>query len=131
MRSLELSGCELSISLVGDAEIQALNKTWRKKDKPTDVLSFPAAPLPKGLPGLRPLGDIVISLDTAHRQAQEYARPLNEEVARYLAHGLLHLLGYDHERPAERARMAAAERKLLGVPGMIPHRNLRPRRRSL
>ncbi|NOJ52478.1 rRNA maturation RNase YbeY [Myxococcus xanthus] len=116
---LELSGVELSLSLVDDRAIRRLNRTWRKKDKATDVLSFPAGDLPKGTPGPRPLGDVVISLDTAKRQAKEYGRTLESEMARYLAHGLLHLLGHDHERPRDAKRMAALEEQLLGERGMV------------
>jgi probable rRNA maturation factor len=116
---LELTGCELSISLVGDHAIRRLNRTWRKKDKATDVLSFPAGEAPKGTPGPRQLGDVVISLDTAKRQAKEYERTLEAEVARYLAHGLLHLLGYDHERPRDAQKMARTEESLLGEGGMV------------
>ncbi len=120
MDRLELKGCELSLSLVGDRAIRRLNRTWRKKDKATDVLSFPAGELPKGTPGPRQLGDVVISLDTAKRQAKEYGRTLEAEVSRYLAHGLLHLLGHDHERGIQEARkMAALEEKLLGESGMV------------
>lgn len=116
---LELADCELSLSLVGDRAIRRLNRTWRKKDKPTDVLSFPAGDAPAGTPGPRLLGDVVISLDTARRQAKEYERPLDVEMARYLAHGLLHLLGHDHEKPAEARRMATLEERLLGGRGMV------------
>ncbi|QQR42164.1 MULTISPECIES: rRNA maturation RNase YbeY [Myxococcus] len=116
---LELSGVELSLSLVDDRAIRRLNRTWRQKDKATDVLSFPAGDLPKGTPGPRPLGDVVISLDTAKRQAKEYGRTLEAEMARYLAHGLLHLLGHDHERPRDAKRMAALEEQLLGERGMV------------
>ncbi|MBN1208568.1 MAG: rRNA maturation RNase YbeY [Myxococcaceae bacterium] len=119
MERLGLRGCELSLSLVGDRAIRRLNRTWRKKDKATDVLSFPAGELPKGTPGPRQLGDVVISLDTAKRQAKEYGRSLEAEVSRYLAHGLLHLLGYDHERPQDARKMAALEEKLLGEGGMV------------
>ncbi|MDY7229960.1 rRNA maturation RNase YbeY [Hyalangium rubrum] len=119
LERLGLSGCELSLSLVGDRAIRRLNRTWRKKDKATDVLSFPAGDLPKGTPGPRQLGDVVISLDTAKRQAKEYGRTLEAEVARYLAHGLLHLLGHDHERPQDARKMAALEEKLLGGSGMV------------
>ena len=119
MERLELQGCELSLSLVGDRAIRRLNRTWRKKDKSTDVLSFPAGELPRGTPGPRQLGDVVISLDTAKRQAKEYGRPLGTEVARYLVHGLLHLLGHDHERTQEARKMAALEEKLLGESGMV------------
>ncbi len=119
LKRLELTGCELSISLVGDHAIRRLNRTWRKKDKATDVLSFPAGDVPKGTPGPRQLGDVVISLDMAKKQAREYERTLESEVARYLAHGLLHLLGYDHERPRDAQKMARAEEGLLGESGMV------------
>lgn len=119
LERMELKDCELSISLVGDRAIRRLNRTWRKKDKATDVLSFPAGELPKGTPGPRQLGDVVISLDTAKRQAKEYQRTLEQEVARYLAHGLLHLLGYDHETARDARKMAAQEEKLLGASGMV------------
>jgi probable rRNA maturation factor len=119
MARLELTGCELSLSLVGDRAIRRLNRTWRKKDKATDVLSFPAGELPKGTPGPKQLGDVVISLDTAKRQAKEYGRTLDQEVARYLAHGLLHLLGHDHETVRDARKMAALEEKLLGESGMV------------
>jgi probable rRNA maturation factor len=119
LEKLELSGCELSISLVGDHAIRRLNRTWRKKDKATDVLSFPAGEAPKGTPGPRQLGDVVISLDTAKVQAREYERTVEQEVARYLAHGLLHLLGHDHERPKDAQKMARAEERLLGASGMV------------
>ncbi len=120
MAALNLEGCELSLSLVGDPAIRRLNRTWRKKDKATDVLSFPADPLPAGTPGPQPVGDVVISLDTAKRQAKELGRTVEEELARYLAHGLLHLLGYDHELgPAQARKMAAMEERLLGARGMV------------
>jgi probable rRNA maturation factor len=120
LTELGLTGRELSLSLVGDTAIRRLNRTWRRKDKPTDVLSFPAGPLPRGTPGPVPVGDVVISLDTARRQAEARGRPLEEELARYLAHGLLHLLGYDHERgPAAARKMAALEERLLGAQGMV------------
>ena len=118
LATLGLQGVELSISLVTDRAIQRLNRTWRKKDKPTDVLSFPAGETPGGS-GPRPLGDVVISLDTAVRQARERGLPLAAELERYLAHGLLHLLGHDHHRRAESRRMATMERKLLGGDGML------------
>jgi probable rRNA maturation factor len=103
---------ELSIALVSDREMRALNRRWRGEDRPTDVLSFPL---------LEPqsLGDVVISLDTARRQAREGRWPLATELRRLLAHGVLHCRGYDHERSADARRMAAAERRLLGAEGMV------------
>ena len=101
--------------------IRALNRTWRRKDRPTDVLSFPAGdPLP-GSTGPRPLGDVILSLDTARRAGPRppARRSAGAELDLYLAHGLLHLLGHDHHRPADARRMAALEARLLGGPGMV------------
>jgi probable rRNA maturation factor len=108
------SDAELSVALVDDSEIHTLNATYRKVDRPTDVLAFPmedAAPSPERE---SMLGDVVISLDTAARQATERGVSPAEEVRTLLAHGLLHLLGYDHERsPAEARRMFRKQRQLL------------------
>ncbi len=100
----------LSISLVDDKRIAQINREHRGKDKPTDVLSFPLEPAP-GDPE-RLLGDVVISIDTALRQAADYDAPLQREIYRLLIHGLLHILGHDHEEPGERAIMEAQERRL-------------------
>lgn len=134
LEALKLTDVELSLALVDDAQIQALNLEWRQKDRPTDVLSFPAGPPLPGIPGPHLLGDVVISLDTARRQARAYGRPLAEELCRYLAHGILHLLGHDHEAsPAAARKMARLEEKLLGQQGMVgdslaPERTARGRR---
>lgn len=134
LEALKLTDVELSLALVDDPGIQALNLEWRQKNQPTDVLSFPADPPPPGVPGPRLLGDVVISLDTARRQARAYGRPLAEELCRYLAHGILHLLGHDHEAsPAAARKMARLEERLLGQQGMVgdslaPERPRRPRR---
>jgi probable rRNA maturation factor len=112
LRSLRVRG-ELSVALVGDAAVRRLNREWRGKDRPTDVLSFPQEA--RG----RLLGDVVISLDTARRQAREGGWSLAAELRRLLAHGLLHCLGHDHERRTDARRMAVAERKLLGRAGMV------------
>lgn len=109
-------GSSVSLSLVRDRRIRELNGNYRGKDKPTDVLSFSlveGAAGPQG--GERMLGDIVISLDTALRQAEEYAAPLDREVRRLVIHALLHLLGHDHEGAAEAKRMRAEERRLAKV----------------
>lgn len=104
---------ELSIVLTTDRRIRTLNRDWRGKDKATDVLSFEQDA------SLGLLGDVVISLDTAKRQAKEGGRPLSDELARLLAHGLLHLMGHDHEKPADARRMAKAEVELLGRVGLV------------
>ncbi len=110
----------ISISLVGDAEIRTLNRKHRGKDKPTDVLSFPLYEPGERGPhdGERLLGDIVISLDTARRQAADYDAPLQNELYRLLIHGVLHVLGHDHEQTAERAAMESEERRLAAAIGM-------------
>ena len=102
---------ELSLALVGNEEIRKLNARFRKKDYPTDVLSFPAG---NGLiDGARLLGDVVISVDKAKQQAKGRKRTLDEEMVTLLIHGVLHLLGYDHERSAKEARiMARLEKKI-------------------
>jgi probable rRNA maturation factor len=108
---LEVAG-ELSIAITTDRKIHSLNRLYRKVDRPTDVLSFPGD-------GACLLGDVVISLDTAKREARGRGIQLVEEVRRYLAHGILHLLGHDHHRKADATRMAKAERRLLGDWGMV------------
>ncbi len=102
---------ELSLALVGNAEMQKLNARYRHKDYPTDVLSFPAA---KNLPRETPLlGDVIISVDKAAEQAKEQQRTLDQEIATLLIHGIVHLLGYDHERSAKDARiMTRMEKKM-------------------
>jgi probable rRNA maturation factor len=128
---LGLCDCELSLSVVTDRSIRRLNRTWREKDTATDVLSFPGGDKVPGAPGPTLIGDVVISLDMAVRQAKAYGRPLEEELRRYLAHGLLHLLGHDHELPKDAKKMAALEETLLGGEGMIfaahPELKRRPR----
>jgi len=110
---------QLSVSFIGDKEMHLLNRAYRGKDKPTDVLSFAAL---EGLtarelsaPGVElALGDLVISLDTAVIQAKRYRWSESEEILRLLIHGILHLLGYDHERvaPREAQLMRRVERRL-------------------
>jgi probable rRNA maturation factor len=119
---LGLEGREVYVRLVGDRAIRDLNRTFRKKDRATDVLSFPAGDLPAGTPGPLPLGDVVISLDTAASQARALGEPLDHELHRYLVHGILHLAGHDHVRPADRRRMSRLEAQLLGITGMIDSR---------
>jgi probable rRNA maturation factor len=109
---LRLRNAELSILLVSDRQMRVLNRNWRGRDRTTDVLSFAQADGDGGAPdGL--LGDVVISVDTARRQAAERGESVGREAERLLIHGLLHLLGYDHERSAAEARrMQRRERTL-------------------
>jgi probable rRNA maturation factor len=105
LRALRLTKAELSILLCDDQAIHALNRRHRRKNKPTDVLAFAMQEGTSMPRGRRLLGDIVISLDTARRQAAEHKHPLWDEVTLLLAHGLLHLIGYDHRDDAEEAEM--------------------------
>lgn len=105
---------ELDIAFTDDAAMQALNAEHRGKNKPTDVLSFPVwegdyvFPLPPGETNVM-LGDIIISIDTAIRQAQELKHDLCDEIAFLAAHGSLHLLGYDHGTDTQRRVMFALQ----------------------
>lgn len=105
------AGAELSVALVDDARIHDLNKTYRKKDKPTDVLAFA---MQEGEGGAHQglLGDVILSVDTARRQAKAAKRPLLDELTMLLAHGILHLIGYDHRNDREERVMVAKTREL-------------------
>ena len=109
---------ELGILITSDAIIHDLNRRYADEDKPTDVLSFS---LREGEEFVSPddtvrLGEVIISLDTARRQAEEASRPIEAEVAHLLVHGILHLLGYDHaEAEEERAMREREEAILAGV----------------
>ena len=111
---LELLGrdkVELSLALVSDAEMQRLNAKYRQMNYPTDVLSFAAD---KDFPvETRLLGDVIISVEKAAQQAKERRRTLDEEMITLLIHGIVHLLGYDHERSSKGARvMGRLEKKI-------------------
>lgn len=108
---LKQNRVELSLALVADREIRRLNARYRKKDYPTDVLSFPlGGPLPRVA---RALGDVVISVERAKVQANESGKTLEEEMESLLIHGILHLLGHDHERSAKEAKaMQNLEKKI-------------------
>ena len=110
---------EVSVLLADDATVQDLNKTWRGKDKPTNVLSFPAAPqpLPPGAP--TPLGDVVLAYETMVRESAEQGKPLQNHLAHLLVHGTLHLVGQDHELgEAEAEAMEAFEIAALATLGI-------------
>lgn len=129
LAALELPRAELSVLLTDDSEIHRLNREHRQKDKPTDVLAFAMdenVPDPAGI-----LGDVVISLDTADRQARSRRRPLLEEVRFLLAHGVLHLIGYDHAEPIEKREMVAMTRRLVRLAPLpeVPLRRPTPRRK--
>ena len=111
---------EISILFIDDIEMRVLNKRYRGKDKTTDVLSFPQISDFKS--AIRNpqfailLGDVVISLETAKRQAKESGHPFNREVIILLTHGILHLLGYDHEGDKKKAvEMRRKEKELMSL----------------
>jgi len=133
LRKLGYLKSEISILFIDDIEMRILNKRYRGKDKPTDVLSFPQIEIGKGrgrgkgekntreysLPSPLPipvLGDVVISLETAKRQAKERGHPFIREVLILLTHGILHLLGYDHEGDRKKGvEMRRKEKEIIKI----------------
>jgi probable rRNA maturation factor len=108
LEALSLQGRELSIVLTGDDRIQELNRAYRDQDKPTDVLAFSQqegdlSPRADGAAAL--LGDVIVSVPTALRQARSRKVDLSSELTMLLAHGLLHLVGWDHDTPAKDRKM--------------------------
>ena len=130
LKALGREDLELSVLLTDDERIRELNKRWRGKDRPTDVLSFqqdfperefdenlsPEEELERALKECKNcqlLGDVVISVDTAKRQAKDLGLTLSQEIKRLLVHGVVHLLGFDHETSIEDAQKFRAIEKLL------------------
>jgi len=115
------SPCEISIVLTDSETVQRLNRDYRGVDEPTDVLAFYMLPgktttdLPFILPpdGITRLGEVIISCPQAVEQAREQGHSVEQELALLIIHGTLHLLGYDHERPEEEAKMRTREKELL------------------
>ena len=127
LRSEAPAASVVDIMLADDKTQQALNRTWRGQDAPTNVLAFPAAdpaaPRPDGAPLL--LGDVVLAYETTAREAAEQQKPLADHLRHLVVHGVLHLLGHDHLEPADAAVMEAREIGLLtelGVPN--PYRDI-------
>lgn len=115
---------EASVMLTDDAQIRELNRTWRAKDKPTNVLSFPAPEQP-GATGPRHLGDIALAYETLVRESEEESKELAHHFAHLIVHGVLHLLGYDHEVEAEADIMEGLEVKALASLGIAdPYRDM-------
>jgi len=114
---------ELALVLGDNALLHALNKAWRGQDKPTNVLSFGSegGATPAGAPRL--LGDVVLAFETIAAEAREQQKPLADHLAHLVVHGVLHLLGFDHEAAAEAARMEAIETEILAGLGVAdPYR---------
>lgn len=118
---LALDGREGDVAIVlsGDDEIRTLNAHWRGMDKATNVLSFPAPddmPLPQGEQA--PLGDIILAFETVQREAQEQGKTLVDHTRHLIVHGILHLLGYDHDEDADATVMENRERDILAKLGI-------------
>lgn len=109
---LQLQESEVSFVLTDDESIHQLNKIYRGKDRPTDVLAFAMREGEFAELAGAALGDVIVSVPTARKQARERAIPVLEEVTMLLAHGLLHLLGWDHDTPAKDRRMRAETERL-------------------
>lgn len=110
---------DVSVRIVDAEEIQALNREYRDKDKPTNVLSFPAGPI-GGLPEDAPvlLGDIVVCASVVGSEAREQGKTVGDHWAHMLVHGTLHLLGFDHETDSEATDMEALETRILTANGL-------------
>ena len=114
---------EISVALTDDAAIQALNRDWRGKDHPTNVLSFPASET--RTPGPRPLGDLALAYETVARESLEENKSVADHAVHLLVHGTLHLLGYDHESDSDAAVMEALEVEALARIGLAdPYRGV-------
>ena len=107
----------VAVALTDDAGIRILNRDWRGRDAPTNVLSFPA-PEGFGDPECPNLGDIAIAYETVAREAEEAGKPFAHHLAHLAVHGFLHLLGFDHEDDAEAERMEQQERDILAALGI-------------
>lgn len=108
----DIDGNGIVILLADDDSVQALNRDFRQKDYPTNVLSFPSAQDPVGNPEGQ-IGDIVLAFGVCQREAAEQGKPLAHHLQHLVAHGVLHLLGYDHQDDAEAEAMEAFEREIL------------------
>jgi probable rRNA maturation factor len=103
---------EVSLCLADDAQLRALNARWRGLDKPTNVLSFPSAP-PDRIAKAPMLGDVALAYETMKREADEFGVELANHYRHLVAHGFLHLIGYDHQTDEEAERMEALEKRIL------------------
>lgn len=119
---------EATLLLAGDAEIRELNRAWRGQDTPTNVLSFPAPPHPAPQPGAecgeRELGDIALAYETVAREAAAEGKTVRDHAAHLVVHGILHLLGADHDDDREAEEMERAETAALATLGIAdPYRD--------
>lgn len=112
MEELDSTDYEVSVSFVDNEEIRVLNKEYRNIDMATDVLSFPMDQ-EFNIPGVTLLGDIIISLEKAKEQAEEFSHSLDREISYLLAHSIYHLLGYDHIEEEEKKEMREKEKSIM------------------
>jgi probable rRNA maturation factor len=121
LKKLGLEQAVISLVLCDDLTIQEINRDWRNKDQPTDVLSFPQESDSSEFEGAEDMpqfyGDIVISVETCARQAEEWKHTMEEEAIRLWVHGFLHLCGYDHQSEEETLEMRGKEFELLAMLG--------------
>jgi probable rRNA maturation factor len=104
----------VSLSFVSETKMKTLNKRYMKKDRPTDVLSFPASSLGlEPIKGERVMGDLFVCVPYAAREAKRRSIPVREELARLIIHGILHLAGFDHATARDEARMFALQERLI------------------
>jgi len=107
---------ELTVRFSSDEEVRAFNAQFRDKDTPTNVLSFPAGEVPEGEP--QPLGDIILARETVVREAAEQGKAIADHTCHLILHGMLHLLGYDHDTNDDAEKMEAVERAVLADLGI-------------
>ena len=122
LAALDCEGCDLGVLIIDDARMRRLNATYRGIDRPTDVLAFAMREGPFADLHPQVLGDVVLSAETALRQAHAHRHSLAEELTRLLIHGTFHILGYDHEvSPADARIMRAKERELWRLVNPLLH----------
>jgi probable rRNA maturation factor len=113
----------VAVALIDDRAMRKLNKTYRGKDKPTNVLSFPSGEAAENRRATRPLGDVAIALGTVKREAKAQGKTVGDHLMHLMVHAVLHLLGYDHESDPDAEEMEALERKALATLGIAdPYR---------
>ena len=112
-----LPGAEIALLLVDDARMRAINKEWREKDKPTNVLSFPSVPKDK-IARAPFLGDIVLACETVEREARDEGKTFDDHATHLVVHGFLHLIGHDHETDEEAELMEGLETRILAALGI-------------
>jgi probable rRNA maturation factor len=113
----------IAVALIDDRAMRKLNKTYRGKDKPTNVLSFPAGESVESKRATNPLGDVAVALETVKREAKVQGKTVDDHLTHLMVHAVLHLLGYDHESDPDAEEMEALERKALATLGVAdPYR---------